>query len=138
MITETNESKTWTKHISCQCKCKFHGKGCSSDQWWNDNKCWCEWKKRHVCEKDYIWNPATCSCQSRNYLASIMDDSVTKCDKFIEPHDEETKTVPTNFDQNKATCQKQNFCILLLLILITTELLIAVSIYCYLIKYQAK
>ena len=32
----------------------------------------------------------------------------------------------------------QNFYILLAFLLITTTLLIAVSIYCYLIKYQAK
>ena len=30
-----------------------------------NNKCWCECKnpKEHnACNKDYIWNPATCSC----------------------------------------------------------------------------
>ena len=26
MVTEGNESKTWTNHISCECKCKFEGK----------------------------------------------------------------------------------------------------------------
>ena len=30
-------------------------------------------KKHHVCEKDYIWNPSTCSCENRKYLASIID-----------------------------------------------------------------
>ena len=25
-------------------------------------------------EKDYIWNPSTCSCKNGKYLASIMDD----------------------------------------------------------------
>ena len=25
----------------------------NSDQWWNNNKCQYECKKRHVCEKDY-------------------------------------------------------------------------------------
>ena len=34
----------------------------------------CTCKKRHVCEKDYIWNPTTCRCQNGTYLASIMDD----------------------------------------------------------------
>ena len=28
-------------------------------------------KKRHVCEKDYVWNLSTCSCETEN----IMDDS---------------------------------------------------------------
>ena len=29
----------------------------------------------NVCKIDYIWNPATCSCENGKYLASIMDDS---------------------------------------------------------------
>ena len=39
MITGINESKTLTKHMSCECKCKFDGRKCNSDQWWNNNKC---------------------------------------------------------------------------------------------------
>ena len=33
MITGINESKTLTKHVSCECKCRFDGKKCTSDQW---------------------------------------------------------------------------------------------------------
>ena len=33
MITEINESKTLTKQISCECKCKFDGRKCNSNQW---------------------------------------------------------------------------------------------------------
>ena len=32
MLTGINESKTLTKHISCECKRKFDGKKCNSDQ----------------------------------------------------------------------------------------------------------
>ena len=32
MITGINESKTLTKHISCQCKCRFDGRKGNSDQ----------------------------------------------------------------------------------------------------------
>ena len=39
MITGIIESKTLTKHISCECKCGFHGIKCNSDQWWNNDKC---------------------------------------------------------------------------------------------------
>ena len=38
MITEINESKTLAKDISCECKCKFDGRICNSDQWWNNDK----------------------------------------------------------------------------------------------------
>ena len=67
-----------------------------------------------------------------------MDDSAIMFDEIIESYDEETKTLPTNFNEKKATCKTQNFYILLAFLLITIALLIVVSIYCYLIKYRAK
>ena len=48
MITGTNESKTWTKNISCECEYKFAGGKCNSNQKWNNHKCWCECKKHHI------------------------------------------------------------------------------------------
>ena len=33
MITGINESKALIKATSCECKCKFDGKKCNSDQW---------------------------------------------------------------------------------------------------------
>ena len=32
MITGINESKTLTEHIFCECKCRFEGRKCKSDQ----------------------------------------------------------------------------------------------------------
>ena len=32
---------------------------------------------------------------------SIMDDSAITCDQIIESYSEETKTIPTNFDEKK-------------------------------------
>ena len=58
MITGINESKTLTKHIWCECKCKFDGTKCNSNQWWNNDKSQCECKKHNICKEDYIWNPA--------------------------------------------------------------------------------
>ena len=60
------------------------------------------------------------------------------CDEVIESYNEETKTIPIDFKEMKAICQIQNIYILLAFLLINNALLIAVSIYCYLIKYQAK
>ena len=75
-----------------------------------------------------------------------MDDLAIMCDEVIEPCDEdvktksnnETKAVPTNFNEKKATWKTQNFQILLAFLLITIALLIDVSIYCHLIKCRAK
>ena len=39
IITGINESKTLTKHISCECKYKFDGRKCNLEQWWNNDKC---------------------------------------------------------------------------------------------------
>ena len=73
----------------------------NSDQNWNNNKCRCECKKHYICEKDYIWNPAVCSCKNGIYLASIIEDSVITCDKIIK----ETKTVTANVNDKNIVCE---------------------------------
>ena len=54
IITGINESETLTKDISRECKCKFDGKKCNSNQRWNNDKCLWECKKHHICGKDYV------------------------------------------------------------------------------------
>ena len=53
-------------------------------------------------------------------------------------YNEETKTVTKRFNEKNAICKTKNFYILLAFLLITIALLVAVSIYCHLIKKQAK
>ena len=101
-------------------------------------KCQCECKTHHICEKYYVWNPATCNCENGKYLASVIDDSAIISDEIIESYDKEIKTIPANYNEKKLTCKTGSFYILLVFSLITIELLIAVSIYCYLIKYWPK
>ena len=92
------------------------------------------------------WNQSTCSCENGKYLASIMDDSGIICDEVVDAdtkvspkHDnDKTKTIAANFNEQKATCKTQSFCLLLAVLLIIIALLIAVTIYRYLKKYQAK
>ena len=36
MITNKNQIKTVTKHISCDCKCKFNSKKCNKNEKWNN------------------------------------------------------------------------------------------------------
>ena len=52
-----------------------------------------------MCGNHYIWNlAAPCSCENDKYLANIIDDnSVITYDEIIE----ETKTIPTNFNEKK-------------------------------------
>ena len=63
--------------------------------------------KNVMCEKDYVWNPATCNCKNEKKLASVMDDSAIMCDETVE------ETVPINLNENKVNCKTQNFYILL-------------------------
>ena len=79
-----NELKKLTKHKSCECKCKYDGRICNSDQYWKNNKCRCECKKHGAYEKIYLWNPAICSCENRKYLAIIMNDSAIICDEVMK------------------------------------------------------
>ena len=39
MIIGINGSKSLAKNISWECKSRFNGKKCNSDQGWNNNKC---------------------------------------------------------------------------------------------------
>ena len=112
--------------FTSECQCKFDGRKCNSEQWWNNGKYRCECK-----------NHAACICESGQYLASIMDGSTITCDKIIESYNEEAKTVSTNFNEKETCkcfckmqciCKMQNFYILLVFLLITIALMIAVSI----------
>ena len=59
-----------------------------------------------------------------NYSAIVFDEIIYAGEK--------------NFNEKHLTCKTQNFYILLAFLLITIKLLIAFSIYCYLIKYRTK
>ena len=58
-----------------------------------------------------------------------MDDSAIICDEVTDADAEaklndETKTIPTNFNEKKTTCTMQNFYISLAFLLVTIALLI--------------
>ena len=53
MITNKNEAKATTEHISCDFKRKFNSTICNSSQQWNNEICQCECKNYRTCKKDY-------------------------------------------------------------------------------------
>ena len=53
-------------------------------------------------------------------------------------HDEIINVKETDFNEETVTCKTQNFYILIVFLLLTIALLIAVSIYCYMIKDWGK
>ena len=88
-------------------------------------------------EKDYIWNTVTCSCENGKHLGNITGDPVTTCDEIIETT--ESTSAKTFLTKNTSTkSSSKSFYILLAILLITRALSIAVSIYCYPLKYQVK
>ena len=78
IITEINESRILTNHLSCKCECKFDCRKCNPNQKWNNDECQCECenpKEYNACKKNYVWNPDTSSCEKGKYLGSIIVDS---------------------------------------------------------------
>ena len=70
MIARINEVKIATKHIPCDFRCKSDGQKRKSDQKCNKDKCRCECNnpiKHHVCKKDYVLNPITCTCEINKF-----------------------------------------------------------------------
>ena len=110
MIAGINASKTFTKYISCVCKCKFDGRKCNSNQKWNNNKCRCKCKNIIYVKKITFGILLHVVANNGKYLASIIDDSVIMRDEIIDVEaksfDEETKT---NFTTNFTTGFITNF-----------------------------
>ena len=86
-----------------------------------------------MCEKYYIWNPATFSSENGKYLGSIIDDSVITFDDLCSRN----KNGYKKFQWKNVICKTKSFYILLTFLLITIALLIAVIIYFCPIKYNA-
>ena len=80
ITTNKNKAKTMTKHISCDCKCKFNSTACNVNQKWNNKTCKCERKNYCKCKKDYSWDFSTCICENSKYSKSIANTSVVECD----------------------------------------------------------
>ena len=70
------------------------------------------------------------------YLTIIYDQVIESFNEDADVGAEGKSHDKTCFNKNKATCKTQNFYFFLAFLLITIELLIAVSIYCYFVKYR--
>ena len=109
MITNKNEAKPMTKHISCDCKCKFNSITCNSYQKWNNKTCQYECKNYCKCKDDYNWNPSTCICENSKYLKSIVDTSGTECDEIIIIMDNVSTNKTNTIATKKNKCYKYCF-----------------------------
>ena len=87
MLKNKNEAKTMTKHISCDCKCKFNSTTFNSNQKWNKKTCQCECKNYRKNSKTYSWNPSACICKNSKYLQCIANTLVIECDEIVSVMD---------------------------------------------------
>ena len=110
MITNKSGAKTFIKHISCDCKCKFHSITCNSNQKWDNESCQCECKNYSMCKKDYSWNHSTCVCENSKHLKYIVDNSKAVFDEIIYVMDivstNVTSTVSINSNDEKVIHEK--------------------------------
>ena len=67
MITNKSDAKTMTKHISCDCKCKFNSTACNLNQKWNNKIYQCKYENYRNCKKDCSRNPGTYISENSNY-----------------------------------------------------------------------
>ena len=54
-MSRTNETRFIKWHETCKCICRLDGIIYNIKQWWNKNKCRCEYKKlidKGICDKD--------------------------------------------------------------------------------------
>ena len=97
LLARINETRKIIWHETCKCVCRLTSAICSDRQEWNENKCRCECKEDLVsklaCDKRYILNPSTCSCERDRYCKTgqyldyknfvcrkkIIDDLIEQC-----------------------------------------------------------
>ena len=142
MITNKNEAKAITEHISCDCKCKFDRTICNSNQKLNNATCRCERRNYCKCKKDYRWDPSTCICKNSKYLKSVSVTSVIECDEIVIVMDivltRRTNTIARNVKSTALVnydSKKVRDCYILHTVLLVIMILLIITI-CYYYEKQ--
>ena len=129
-----------TKHISCDCQCKFNSTTCNSNQKWNNKTSQCECKTYRKCKKDYSWNPSTCICENSKYLKSIANTSVIECDEIKTvvyilltkmANTITTNTIAINSRNSHSKKVRDCYILYTVLLVIILQLMMIIIFYCY-------
>ena len=87
MLVRINETRKIIWHETCKCICRFTGAVCNNKQEWNENKCKCDCKEdlidKLACDKGYICNPSTCTCECNKYFEVEHYLDYEKCRKKL-------------------------------------------------------
>ena len=66
LMSITIETRHTKWHKTCKCKCRLDASVCNSEELYNENKFWCDYKElidKGVYNKGYAWNPSNCECE---------------------------------------------------------------------------
>ena len=81
MITNKDEAKAMTEHISCDYKCNFNITSCNSHHKWKNKTCQCQYQSHHKRNEGYSWSRRTCICEDSKNLKSLNLEA--DCDEII-------------------------------------------------------
>ena len=122
-------------------KCRLNESACNSKRKWNDDKFRLERKELDdwvSCGKSYMWNPSTwdCKCNKTWEIVRNQDTKNCSCEKDLIDKlwlaYEILTTTKISIDDQKVTCDKINFFVHnILLIIICLILIVSISISCY-------
>ena len=102
LLARINETRKVVWHETCKCVCRLTSAVCNDRQECNKNKCRCKCEEdlinKLVCDKGYMWNPSTCSCECDRYCEigqyldykncvcrkKIIDDLIEQCTSIVD------------------------------------------------------
>ena len=118
MLSRINETRKIIWHETCKCICLLTSAICNDKQEWN-KKCNYECKEdlvsKLVCDKGYMWNPSTCSCECDKYCEvgqyldykncvcrkKLIDDLIEQCTSIVDIEIKNGLDIFTNFTVTK-------------------------------------
>ena len=88
LMSRPNETWYIEWHETFKCKCRLDASLCNNKQYWDDDRCRCEWKElnyKSVCDKGSIWNPSNCEyeCDKSCDVGDYLDYENCKCRKKL-------------------------------------------------------
>ena len=144
MLAKINETKKITWHETCKCVCRFTKAVCNDKQEWDENECKRECIEDLIdklkCDKGYMCNPSTCTCECNKYceVGQYLDYENCVCKKKLIEYLVKQCTSIADIDSYKKESSETNvYFISFIIFLILSVLLVAGLIY-YFRKYNKR
>ena len=157
MMARINETRKVVWHETCKCVCRLTSAICNDKQDWNANKCVRECKEdlvnKLVCDKGYMWNPSTWSCECDKYCKAgqyieyrecvyrkkLIDDLIEQCTTVVDIEiNKGTDLVNISSDSVNRSSSSSNIYLLLFVAVLLIALLSAAGVFYYFRKDNSK